>query len=148
MSERLTKSAARNIFFGGTLFFFLIFAALVAQSISYARVNGAVPNESVARGKKVFEQHACFDCHTLFGEGARFAPEIGDVWRRWGGEEDAANASDRLKSWMKSQPTGAEGRHQMPNFHLTEQELDDLVNFLQYTSKINTQTWPPRPANG
>ena len=144
MSERLTKAAARNIFFGGTIFFFAIFVALVAQSVSYAKVNGAVPSESVAHGKRIWERHACFDCHTLFGEGARFAPELGQVWLRYGGADDPDGARDRLKDWIKAQPSRVEGRHQMPHFDLTEKDLDDLVDFFRYTSSINTQNWPPK----
>jgi hypothetical protein len=36
MSEGLTKSQARNIFFGGSLFFFVVFAALTGHSHYYA----------------------------------------------------------------------------------------------------------------
>lgn len=147
MSERLTKSAARNIFFGGTLFFFAIFAALVAQSVSYVESgpakSSAIP-DNVAHGKRVWERHACFDCHTLYGEGARFAPELGNVWLRYGGTEDPAAAREGLKAWIKSQPTRIEGRHQMPQFNLSDQDLDDLVEFLRYVSTINTQNWPPK----
>jgi len=32
MTEVLTKAAARNIFYGGTVFFFAVFGALVANS--------------------------------------------------------------------------------------------------------------------
>jgi nitric oxide reductase subunit C len=32
----------------------------------------------------------------------------------------------------------------MPHFDLTEQDLDDLIDFFQYTSTINTQNWPPK----
>ena len=144
MAERLTKAAARNIFYGGSLFFFVIFIALVVQSVNFAVVNGGNISESATRGKRIWERHACFDCHTLFGEGARFAPELGNVWIRYGGDKDAASARDALKEWIKNQPTRAEGRHQMPHFDLTEQDLNDLVDFFQYTSTINTQNWPPK----
>ena len=147
MSERLTKSAARNIFFGGTIFFFAIFVGLVAQSVSYVEHSAAKSSgisEKVANGKRVWERHACFDCHTLYGEGARFAPELGNVWLRYGGKDDPAGAREGLKAWIQSQPTRIEGRHQMPHFNLTDQELDDLVDFLRYVSTINTQNWPPK----
>jgi nitric oxide reductase subunit C len=145
MAEHLTKSAARNIFYGGSLFFFVIFVGLVAHSVTYANRSPAGQiSESAAHGKRIWERHACFDCHTLFGEGARFAPELGNVWVRYGGNEDPDGARDRLKDWIKSQPTRVEGRHQMPHFDLTEKELDDLVDFLRYTSTINTQNWPPK----
>jgi len=144
MSERLTKTAARNIFFGGTIFFFVIFVGLVAQSFSYASVNGRVPGDGTAHGKRIWERSACFDCHTLFGEGARFAPELGQVWLRYGGADDPDGARQRLKDWIKAQPSRVEGRHQMPHFDLTERDLDDLIDFLRYTSSINTQNWPPK----
>jgi nitric oxide reductase subunit C len=44
---------------------------------------------------------------------------------------------------MQAQPTGAPGRRQMPQFNLSEKELDDLVAFLKYASEINTAKWPP-----
>ncbi len=47
---------------------------------------------------------------------------------------------------MKAQPTGVPGRRQMPQFNLTEDELEDLVNFLEWTSRIDTQGWPPNKA--
>ena len=144
MAEHLTKSAARNIFYGGSLFFFVIFVGLVVQSVEYAKTNGGNVSESAARGKRVWEKSACFDCHTLFGEGARFAPELGNVWLRYGGDKDAQGARDGLKDWIRNQPTRVEGRHQMPHFAFSEQELDDLVDFLRYTSTIKTQNWPPK----
>jgi len=75
--------------------------------------------------------------------GAYFAPELGNVWIRYGGDKDAEGAATVLKSWMRSQPSGIEGRRQMPQFNLTEQELDDLAAFFAWTSRINTQNWPP-----
>jgi len=145
MNEILTKAAARNIFYGGSVFFFAIFALLVADSFRQARTieAGHPISEQVAHGKRVWEQHACFDCHTLYGEGARFAPELGQVWVKYGGPADANTARAALKAWFAAQPTGAEGRHQMPNFHLSDQDVDDLISFLAWTSTVNTQGWPP-----
>ncbi|OJU67466.1 MAG: cytochrome C, partial [Rhizobiales bacterium 63-7] len=101
---------------------------------------------SVARGKHVWEKNACINCHTLLGEGAYFAPELGNVWKRYGGVEDPESARETLKAWMAAQPSGVEGRRQMPQFNLTDQELNDLADFLEWTSKIKTQNWPPNDA--
>ncbi len=144
-----TKSAARNIFFGGTIFFFLVFIGLVGQSYSYI-VNTSTPplKDSVIRGKKVWEENACIDCHTILGEGAYYAPELGNVWKRYlaNNDNDPQAAREALKTWIRSMPTGVEGRRQMPHFNLTEQQLNDLVDFLEWTSKIKTQNWPPNLA--
>lgn len=146
MSETLTKSAARNIFYGGTAFFFVVFVGLVAHSVSTVNtMSEAHPvTPSVALGKEVWEKHACIDCHTILGEGAYFAPELGNVWVRYSGREDAAAARDGIKNWIKSQPSGVEGRRQMPHFEISENELDALVDFFKWTSEINTQNWPPK----
>ena len=148
MSEGLTKSRARNIFYGGSLFFLVVFVALTVHSHVYIvneSTDSAGLSDGVARGKDVWEEHSCINCHTLLGEGAYFAPELGNVWVR-GGKDDPDGARESLKAWMQSQPTGIEGRRQMPQFNLTDQELEDLVDFLEWTSRIDTQGWPPNEA--
>lgn len=40
--------------------------------------------ESGARGKTVWEDNNCIGCHTLVGEGAYYAPELGNVYFRRG----------------------------------------------------------------
>ena len=64
----------------------------------------------------------------------RYAPEVGQVWLKYGGDKDADGAREALKAWFKAQPTGVADRHQMPNFKLSEQELDNLIDFLRWTS--------------
>jgi len=89
----------------------------------------------VVRGKRIWEENNCVGCHTLLGEGAYFAPELGNVYKRRG--------EAFIKAWMKAMPTDTPGRRQMPQFNLNDDELDDLVAFLKWTSEINTQGWPP-----
>lgn len=150
MGEGLTRAAARNIFYGGSIFFFVVFGALVLHSHYYATTSASIDvaglNDAVARGKHVWERNSCINCHTLLGEGAYFAPELGNVWIRYGGRDDPQAAREALKAWIQSMPTGIEGRRQMPYFELTDQEHDDLASFLEWTSKINTQGWPPNEA--
>ncbi|QFY62738.1 cytochrome c (plasmid) [Rhizobium grahamii] len=149
MAERLTKTAARNVFYGGSAFFFAIFLGLTAHSHYYIRTvstDEATLTDGVARGKRIWEKNACINCHTLDGEGAYFAPELSNVWIRWGGDKDPASARDALHSWMGAQPSGIEGRRQMPQFNLTDQEVNDLADFLEWVSKTKTQNWPPNQA--
>ena len=137
MSETFTKAMARNIFYGGAVFFFLLFLALTFDTVQSLPKRDHRENitASVVRGKHIWETRDCVGCHTILGEGAYFAPELGNVYKRRGG--------DFIKAWIKAQPTGAPGRRQMPQFNLTDQQLDDLVEFLKWTSEINTSNWPP-----
>lgn len=139
MSQAFTKSMARNIFFGGSAFFFLLLVALTFDTMQVLPKRDHRENitPAVERGKMVWEKNNCIGCHTLLGEGAYYAPELGNVYKRRGGEF--------VKAWIQSRPVeGSPGnRRQMPQFNLTEQELDDMVAFLKWTSEINTANWPP-----
>ncbi|MCB1895729.1 MAG: cytochrome c [Zoogloeaceae bacterium] len=137
MSGTFTKSMARNVFYGGTVFFILLFLALTFDSMQTLpkRDNRQALTEQVAHGKKLWETNNCIGCHTLLGEGAYFAPELGNVYVRRG--------PDFIKAWIKSQPTGTPGRRQMPQFNFSDEELDALVAFLKYSSEIDTNNWPP-----
>jgi nitric oxide reductase subunit C len=149
MREVLTKSMARNIFFGGSLFFILIFLGLSAHSHLYivrtSTDENALTNQ-VAAGKRIWENHACINCHTILGEGAYFAPEVGNVMTRWGVLDDPEGAYETLKAWMESMPTGIEGRRQMPYFGLSDEEYRNLAEFLLWTDRIDAQDWPPNDA--
>ncbi|MFO6059426.1 cytochrome c, partial [Pseudomonas aeruginosa] len=47
------------------------------------------------------------------------------------------------QTWMKIQPLNVPGRRAMPQFHLSEGQVDDLAEFLKWSSKIDTNQWPP-----
>ena len=142
----LSKSQARTFFIGGTAVTFLAFIGLTVYSLNPAndQTNHDKIDAKVVRGKEIWENNNCMGCHTIMGEGAYYAPELGNVWVRYGGKEDASGARDALKAWMKGQPSGIEGRRQMPQFNLSETELDNLVDFLKWTSEVDTQNWPPK----
>lgn len=146
MSEGLTRNAARNIFYGGSAIFFLIFAGLTLHTNYYMANTSTAKyelSESVIKGKEVWEEHSCINCHTIMGEGAYFGPELSNVWHRYGGRENPAAARAGIKGWMKAQPTGAPGRRQMPQFNISDENLDHLVDFFRWVDGIKTHDWPP-----
>ena len=132
-----TKQMARNMFFGGSVFFVFIFAALIFDSerkIPF-RSNAEAITPAVINGKNLWETRNCIGCHTLLGEGAYFEPELGNVYKRRG--------PDSIKAWISSQPTHIPGRRQMPQFNFTEAQLNDRVEFLRWTGNVNTEKVPP-----
>lgn len=140
MSAFFTKSAARNVFYGGSLFFILVFLGLTFDTSRElpARDHRENITPQVARGKHVWEVNNCIGCHTLLGEGAYFAPELGNVYTRFGNNKEA------IKLFVKSRPVdGVAGRRSMPQFNLSETDLDALAEFLKWTSEIDTANWPP-----
>ena len=137
MSQGFTSQMARNIFYGGSLFFILVFVGLVFHTETQIpeRSKAGDLTESAIRGKHLWETRNCIGCHSMLGEGAYFAPELGNVYARRG--------PDFIKGWIQAMPTNAPGRRQMPQFHFTDAQLDDLVEFLRWTGNINTEKWPP-----
>jgi nitric oxide reductase subunit C len=140
MAQVFTKSMARNIFYGGSMFFFLLFLVLTFDTIMTLpkRDNREAITPVVAQGKLLWEENDCIGCHTLLGEGAYFAPELGNVYTRFG------NSKDAIKGFIMSRPKdGIPGRRSMPQFNFNDEELDALAEFLKYASEINTAGWPP-----
>lgn len=146
MAQTFTKSMARNIFYGGSVFFFLLFLALTFDTTATLperdRRELLDPNtelgRQIAQGKEVWENNNCIGCHSLLGEGAYFAPELGNVYVRFG------NSTEAIKAFIQSRPAdGIPGRRSMPQFNLSADELEAVAQFLKYASQINTAGWPP-----
>jgi len=102
------------------------------------RDNRANLTEQVASGKRLWEKHDCIGCHTILGEGAYYAPELGNVYKRFG------NSTAAIKAFIKSRPkNGVPGRRSMPQFNMTDKELDAVAAFLKYSSESFSNNWPP-----
>lgn len=140
MSEVFTKSMARNIFYGGSVFFFLLLVALTYQTHQAwpERDNHENLTDQVRHGKELWEVNNCVGCHSLLGEGAYFAPELANVYQRYG------NSTDAIKAFIQSRPKeGIPGRRSMPQFDFNDEELEAIAQFLKYVSGINSNNWPP-----
>lgn len=106
---------------------------------------GALTNEenitpAVTRGKDVWHKNNCINCHTLFGEGAYYAPDLTKITKLRG--------EAYLKAYMKDPSKFYdETRHRrlMPKQDLSDLDITDLIAFLDWVSKVDNQGWPPRP---
>ncbi|MBV1914569.1 MAG: cytochrome c [Pseudomonadales bacterium] len=135
MRETFTKGMARNIYYGGGVFFFLVLIGLTVDTVRSLPKTDNSENltEQVAAGKRLWEVNNCIGCHTLLGEGAYFAPELGNVYTRFG------NSTEAIKGFIKSRPVeGIPGRRSMPQFNLSDEELEELAQFLKYVDGVKT----------
>ncbi len=144
MTENITKSMSRNIYYGGSVFAILVLLGLTFDTMQVLpeRENRSELTENVVKGKGLWETNNCVGCHSLMGEGAYFAPELANVFDRRGGSDEAAFKT-YFSAWMAAQPLTEEGRRKMPQFNLNDAEVDALADFLIWTSRIDDNEWPP-----
>ncbi len=94
----------------------------------------------VIRGKDVWHDYNCINCHTLFGEGAYYAPDLTKIAQHRGEAYLKAYMRDPSKFYDEQRH-----RRLMPTQNLSEQEIDDLIQFLTWVAAVDNQGWPPRP---
>lgn len=144
MAENFTKGMARNIYYGGGVFFFLLLVGLTFDTMLELPKRDHRENitEAVVKGKHLWEKNNCIGCHSLMGEGAYFAPELANVFDRYGNGDEAVFEAF-MQNWMAIQPLNVPGRRQMPQFHLSEDDVHNITQFLIWTSRIDDNDWPP-----
>jgi nitric oxide reductase subunit C len=127
----LSKKQARAFFLGGTVVTFLIFIGLTVYSLSKAQDQSHSENitEAVVRGKHIWEKNNCMGCHTIFGEGAYYAPELTKVIERRGD----AYVKGVLMSKYPWQPNG----RKMVAYGLSEADAQDMVEFFKWAGNVD-----------
>lgn len=94
----------------------------------------------VIHGKDVWHKYNCINCHTLFGEGAYYAPDLTKITQHRG--EAYLQAYMRDPSQFYDEQTH---RRLMPKQDLSDKEITDLITFLDWVANVDNQGWPPRP---
>jgi cytochrome c oxidase subunit II len=93
----------------------------------------AVNDPSVAQGRAVFESLACVNCHAIRGTVAAgaFGPDLTHIMSRQVIASGAlTNTPEHLRSWIHD-PDQAKPGSLMPAMQLTDQEVDQIVSYLE-----------------
>jgi nitric oxide reductase subunit C len=138
----MNKRQTRAFFYAGSGLFSLVFLALTVDTHRQvpALTHAASITPDVIAGKHIWHRKNCINCHTLLGEGAYFAPDLTQITQQRGAPYLQAFLKDPAKFYSEERD-----RRLMPNLKLSDQEIDQLIAFLDWVSHINTQGWPPRP---
>lgn len=123
----------------------LVVVAFAGMTVDSHRRFPELTNEDqltpqVIAGKNVWHANNCTNCHTLLGEGAYYAPDLTKIALQRGSEYLKAFMRDPSKFYDEQKV-----RRVMPKPGLTEQEISDLIAFLDWIGRIDNQGWPPRP---
>jgi nitric oxide reductase subunit C len=138
----MNKRQARLFAIGSTLVAALAFLGLTIDSHRQFRklTNAQNITPAVTHGKDVWHKNNCINCHTLFGEGAYYAPDLTKIAQHRGAAYLQAYLKDPSKFYDEQRH-----RRLMPKQDMTDVEIADLVSFLDWVSKVDNQGWPPRP---
>lgn len=138
----MNNRQARMFAIGSTAISALVFLVLTLDS---HRQFGDLTNAenitpAVTHGKDVWHKYNCINCHTLLGEGAYYAPDLTKITQLRGEAYLQAYMRDPSQFYDENKH-----RRLMPQQNLREDEITDLIAFLDWVSKIDNQGWPPRP---
>jgi nitric oxide reductase subunit C len=130
---------AKWIFWAGTLSSLIIFLVLTYDTErQFAALTHADKLDArVIAGKKTFEARNCNDCHTILGFGAYYAPDLTRSYYRIGEE-------GILRRLQNPEIAFASSYRKMPQQHLSQTEMQDLVAYLKWVSNIDNHDWPPQ----
>lgn len=135
----LSKSAARAFFLGGTAVCSLVFVGLTVDTFGRipAQTKADAITSEVKRGKALWETSNCMGCHTLFGEGSYYAPELTKVYERRG--------PAFIRAMLRDPEAMYPGQRRMTNYHFSDPQIEDLLAFLQWFGNVDLNGFPPKP---
>ncbi|MEZ2745862.1 c-type cytochrome [Halopseudomonas bauzanensis] len=138
----MNNRQARIFAWGSTIAAAVLFLGLTLDSHRQfpELTNAETITPQVIHGKDVWHKYNCINCHTLFGEGAYYAPDLTKITQHRG--EAYLQAYMRDPSAFYDEQTH---RRLMPQQNLSEEEITDLIQFLDWVANVDNQDWPPRP---
>lgn len=138
----MTNRQARIFAWGSTLVAAVVFLGMTLDTHRQfpTLTNAENITPQVTHGKDVWHKYNCINCHTLFGEGAYYAPDLTKITQHRG--EAYLQAYMRDPAAFYDEQTH---RRLMPQQNLSEEEITDLIAFLDWVANVDNQGWPPRP---
>ncbi len=125
----------------GTRLFFMISLLLVSGMMAAAlveigtRATANLISDEVAAGYSVWRANGCEGCHTMFGQGGPYAP---DLTRIYGQRREVY-----LREFLVNPNAFHPNQRLMPRFGMTITETDSMMAVLDWVGQQET-SWPPR----
>ncbi len=132
---------ARALFIGISVVSIVVFLILTIQTGYAISERHPKITQQVVAGKYVFHAKNCMDCHTILGDGAYYAADLTKIISQRG--EGFVRSVLKNPPEVTAQLWSGEYKRRMPDMHLTNKEIDDLIAFFKWMDKVNTNGWPP-----
>ncbi|HLI10023.1 MAG TPA: c-type cytochrome [Alphaproteobacteria bacterium] len=101
----------------------------------------------INKGKLVIQSRACMDCHTFFGNGAYYGPDLTKAWLdpAWEAWQSITGASTREEAMVRFLMDPVKYRtwaRTMPQLDLSRAEAESVVAYLKWMSAIDANGFP------
>jgi nitric oxide reductase subunit C len=80
----------------------------------------SIEKVEMLKGKQLYQKYNCTACHQLYGLGGYLGPELTTTY------SNKERGETAIRTFLKN------GGPRMPNFNLTNDEINQLVVFLKY----------------
>lgn len=117
------------------------------QPLFGKRFDAAAAAALIGKGKMVIQSRACMDCHTFFGNGAYYAPDLtkawlDPAWKAWEAITGAKTREEAMVKFLMNPPKYATWTRRMPNLHISKTEAHAVVAYLKWMSAVDTNGFP------
>lgn len=95
--------------------------------------------EEVNAGFIVWQNYACESCHTLYGQGGDYAPDLTHIYTLRG--------EQYIREFMVDPSAYHPNQRVMPRFTITQKDTNNLIDMLNWTANESSLStaWPPKP---
>jgi nitric oxide reductase subunit C len=114
----------RKFVFWGLIFISLCFSFWVYTLGTSEPNTTSAMTDLEFEGRKIWNQKNCIACHQVYGLGGYLGPDLTNVTFKKG--------DLYVKAILKS------GTDKMPNFKLTDIEIDNVIEYLKYLNKTGS----------
>jgi nitric oxide reductase subunit C len=100
------------------------------------------------RGKLVIQSRACIDCHTFFGNGAYYAPDLTKAWldpawqKMWMPMTQAPTREEAMVRFLMNPEKFPTWARMMPNLKLSREEAEAVTAYLKWMSSVDANGFP------
>jgi len=102
----------------------------------------------IAKGKLVIQSRACMDCHTFFGNGAYYGPDLTKAWldpawaQMWMPMTQQKTREEAMVAFLMHPESFPTWGREMPNLAITRDEAVATVAYLKWMSSVDANGFP------
>lgn len=102
----------------------------------------------IDKGKLVIQSRACMDCHTFFGNGAYYAPDLTKAWldpawdHIWMPMTGAKTREDAMVQFLMHPDRFPTWERRMPDLKIDATEAQAVVAYLKWMSSVDANGFP------